>query len=129
MVLLNDNEDSRRLMEQCIIKGKVILNPIIDWDDSDVWEYLNEWVKVPHCSLYDEGWKRIGCIGCPMKNGKWRKEEFKRWPKYREQYVRAFEKMIEKNGEVWSKSPNADKPLHERAELVYQWWVGDIKQF
>ena len=129
VVMMNDNAESRRLMEQCVIKGKVNLNPIIDWEDDDVWEYLNDWAKVPHCSLYDEGYTRLGCIGCPMHHGYGQKEDFARWPKYREQYVKAFERMIEQHGEKWYREEYEGKSLHERAELVYSWWVEDIKRY
>ena len=65
MVLVNDNEEARLMLEQCFTRRKTVLNPIIDWDDSDVWEFIHEY-KVPYCELYDQGYKRLGCIGCPM---------------------------------------------------------------
>ena len=65
-VVLNFDDDSaRRGVEMCYRTRRTLINPIIDWTDSDVWEFLNDVVKVPHCCLYDEGYKRIGCIGCP----------------------------------------------------------------
>ena len=64
-MLFNDNDEGRRMFETCIKKGKRIVNPIIDWLQEDVWEYLNN-RGLPHCSLYDEGMARIGCIGCPL---------------------------------------------------------------
>ena len=101
MVLANDNTESRRLMEQCVIKGKVTLNPIIDWEGDDVWEFLNDWAKVPHCSLYDEGWRRLGCLGCPFAGDAAMKRDFERYPKYKELYIRAFERMIKNHpGEI-----------------------------
>lgn len=101
VVLVNDNTESRRLVEQCVIKGKVTLNPIIDWEDDDVWEYLNEWVKVPHCSLYDEGFRRLGCIGCPMSGREEMVRDFNRWPKYKELYIKAMDKMVKNHpGEI-----------------------------
>lgn len=49
--------------------GSYYVCPIFDWTDDDVWEYLNE-RGIPHCRLYDIGYKRIGCVLCPlsMKN-------------------------------------------------------------
>jgi phosphoadenosine phosphosulfate reductase len=35
-MLFNDNDEGRRMFETCIKKGKRIVNPIIDWEDSDV---------------------------------------------------------------------------------------------
>lgn len=55
----------RRLMEQCNLgKGRLLLHPIIDWSEADIWQYIKE-RGLSYCSLYDEGWKRIGCIMCP----------------------------------------------------------------
>lgn len=53
-------------------KDKIIINPIIDWTEKDVWEFLNDVVKVPHCELYDPPYNRhrIGCILCPMSSYK-----------------------------------------------------------
>ena len=51
--------------------------PIVDWTDADVWEFLNG-NNIPHCSLYDEGSKRIGCVCCPLSPDK---GDEVRWPK------------------------------------------------
>jgi len=40
IILHNDNSENRRLVENCVTKGKHILNPIIDWSTEDVWEFL-----------------------------------------------------------------------------------------
>jgi len=61
-------------------KDKWFLNPIIDWEDSDVWEFLKG-EGIPYCSLYDEGFKRLGCILCPMTSEKQKRIEAERWPK------------------------------------------------
>lgn len=56
---------------QCVNgKDKIVINPVIDWTENDVWYFLNEVAKVKHCSLYDRGWRRIGCLFCPMANKK-----------------------------------------------------------
>lgn len=52
---------------QCVNgKDKIVINPIIEWSEADVWYFLNEVAKVEHCVLYDRGWRRIGCLFCPM---------------------------------------------------------------
>lgn len=110
-----DNEDTRKMVEQCYIKRRTTLNPIIDWSEKDVWEYLNDVAKVPHCELYDHGFTRLGCIGCPMKSPKAMLADFERWPKYRENYLRAFVPMLEnakKHGTRW-----------ETVDDVMRWWI------
>jgi len=102
-VLNNDNEDSRKMVEQCYKQSKTVMNPIIDWTDEDVWEFIQEY-NLPYCKLYDEGYKRLGCIGCPMGTVEHRKAEFERYPKYEQAYIRAFERMIanyDRGGYSW----------------------------
>lgn len=55
------------------------LAPIIDWSEEDVWNYLNS-RSIPHCSLYDEGFRRIGCVCCPLAVSR-KKRDWERWPK------------------------------------------------
>nr|DAF50071.1 MAG TPA: phosphoadenosine-phosphosulfate reductase [Siphoviridae sp. ctzyE57] len=55
IVLNDDNDISRRFVEQCYRTCKVMVNPIIDWTDDDVWTYLNDVEDVRHCELYDRG--------------------------------------------------------------------------
>jgi len=92
-ILNSDNEDDRKLFEVCQLQGKRILNPIVDWEDDDIWEYLNT-RKIPHCELYDIGFKRIGCIGCPMSTGAL-EEMRQHFPQYLQAYKNTYEKMIQ----------------------------------
>jgi len=85
------------MVEQCYKQSKTVVNPIIDWDDDEVWEFIKEY-NIPYCKLYDEGYKRLGCIGCPMGTVSHRHEEFERYPKYKQAYLKAFDRMlIERN--------------------------------
>ena len=93
IILNNDNDDKRRLFETCNLKSKRVCNPIIDWTDSDVWDFLLS-EKVPLNPLYEEGFQRVGCVGCPLA-GKKRNREFARWPAYEQMYIRAFDRMLE----------------------------------
>ena len=93
IILNNDNDDRRMLFENCRLKAKRVVNPIIDWTDSDVWGFLQD-AKVPLNPLYSEGFCRVGCVGCPIA-GKKREKEFARWPKYKAMYISAFDRMLE----------------------------------
>lgn len=121
-VILNlDNDAERRTVEQCFRTNKTMLNPIVDWTDEDVWEFLNDVAKVPHCELYDQGYKRLGCIGCPMSNNM--EAELERYPKYKEHYIRAFNRMLicrDKAGKY--RDGTFDTP-----ESVMNWWLGKTK--
>lgn len=65
IILMGDNGEKRQLFETCNLKGKMTVNPIVDWSDDDVWDYTHS-KHLPVNPLYCEGQKRVGCIGCPM---------------------------------------------------------------
>lgn len=46
------------------------LNPIAIWTEGDIWEYHQRFC-IPHCRLYDMGYRRNGCWTCAMaiRNG------------------------------------------------------------
>jgi len=101
IIFMDDNDTSRRMVESCYSKKKVTINPIIDWEESDVWEFLNDVAKVPHCCLYDEGFTRLGCIGCPLQGRDGMLRDFERWPRYKQLYINAFDRMIRNHpGEI-----------------------------
>jgi phosphoadenosine phosphosulfate reductase len=138
VVLNYDDAETRRSVEICYRTQKTLVNPIIDWDDSEVWEFLNEVAKVPHCSLYDEGFTRLGCIGCPLQGAKGMKRDFERWPKYKEKYITAMERMIEKHpGQIRvatgesarggyrcsQNGSNGVPSVAEMARAIWLWWL------
>lgn len=94
VIMNDDNDANRKMVESCYRTQKTMVNPIVDWSDEDVWEFLNS-NNIPHCSLYDEGFTRLGCIGCPLAGAKNMQHDFERWPKYKENYIRAFQRMID----------------------------------
>ncbi|MGE9892126.1 phosphoadenosine phosphosulfate reductase family protein [Lachnospiraceae bacterium SGI.240] len=92
VMLMNDNDARRRMNEHCMQKNKMVVNPIIDWKHSDIWEYINS-EGIHTCELYQCGYERVGCIGCPMA-GKKRYKEFADFPKYKNLYIHAFDRMV-----------------------------------
>ena len=126
MVLNYDNDNSKLMVEHCYRTTKTLVNPIIDWEEEDVWAFLNE-NGIPHCSLYDEGFKRLGCIGCPMSGSKNMERDFERWPKYKELYIRAFQKMIDNHpGDIKVLNPDADTKfkITDKSSGGYNGWNG-----
>lgn len=115
IILNNDNDEARKLFENCRLKGKRMVNPIIDWLDEDVWEFIRT-ERLPYCNLYDEGFQRLGCIGCPMA-GTNRKREFDRYPSYYNSYLKAFEKMLA------ARKESGMATAWRSAEEVMRWWM------
>ena len=111
--LNNDNDEGRELVDFCIKQRKTVVNPMIDWDDEDVWEFIEE-NNLRYCSLYDEGYKRLGCIGCPMQSREMMFKDFQRWPKYKTLYVNAFDRMIK---------ADPDRYTWKSGEEVFNWWI------
>jgi phosphoadenosine phosphosulfate reductase len=106
---------SQSLIHQCANHSKKILNPIIDWTTGDVWEFIRRF-DIPYCSLYDEGFKRIGCVGCSMSSH--RDDEFARYPKIKVAYLRAFDRMIASRTKKGLRSDEWETP-----EKVMKWWL------
>ena len=123
LVMNDDNDEARRLVEHCYRTRKTMINPIVDWSDDDVWEFLH-YYGCKSNPLYQCGFKRIGCIGCPMGGGKHQKQEFEIYPKYRALYVRAFEKMLDN---IHAKKINL-RVNWQSGEDILRWWVGDDPQ-
>lgn len=117
VMLLEDNDAKRRMTEMCMQKWKMIVNPIIDWGNTDIWKYI-ESEKIETCELYKCGYDRVGCIGCPMA-GKKRWKEFRDFPTYEKAYKKAFERMLEE----LKKTGKSIK--WKNAEEVFLWWMED----
>lgn len=116
-MLFDDNGEFRNALEQCTIKAKIVCNPIIDWYDEDVWQFIRE-NKMPYCKLYDKGYTRIGCIGCPMSTE--RERELNEHPFYKQKYIEAFDKMV-KSYEIRNKD-------WKDGQDVYNWWLNDNRE-
>lgn len=109
-------KNNRKMVELCYKNDTKTVNPIIDWSESEVWEFHRKY-NLPHNVLYDQGYKRVGCIGCPQKGKKGMLEDFKRFPQYKENYLRAFTRMLKKRKEKGLET------TWENAEEVFNWWI------
>lgn len=119
IILANDNDDIRRLFENCQLKSKRVCNPIIDWTDYDVWDFIKS-EKILINPLYKCGYNRVGCIGCPMGNLNGRNRDFARYPKYKNAYIRAFDEMLKER-----KQRNITTYNWGNAQDVLHWWMED----
>lgn len=103
-------------------KDKILVSPILYWTEKDVWDYLKR-MHIPYCELYDKGYKRIGCIMCPMSNYKQNVKEMRKWPHVARGWKKAIEWLIENK---WNKTTHLSDP-----EMAFKWWISkkSFKEF
>lgn len=118
LTLNDDNSETRRFVEQCYRTRTAMLNPIVDWSDEDVWEFLKHYGCESN-PLYAQGYKRIGCIGCPMGGSRTQKKGFAAYPKIKQNYIRAFDRMVA--ARIRDGLPTEWKD----GEEVMAWWIGN----
>lgn len=117
---LDPDNPTPEMFYHCQTYYRKVLNPIVDWTTDEVWEFIKEY-KVRYCCLYDQGHKRLGCIGCPMGGTKGQLQEFARWPKYKANYIRAFDRLLKyRHARGLDKG---DRANWQNAEDVFNWWV------
>lgn len=109
------NRSYREKLDYDPAKEKKILHVIVDWTEHDVWEYI-KLNNLPYCKLYDEGYKRIGCIACPFKSGNERRKDFERYPYLLKAYKRVLEKVFHKT--LAKHFKNVDEYI--------EWWLSDL---
>lgn len=108
----SNNRKNRRNIEICRKDDtKIFVNPIIEWDDQDVWKFIRS-NNISYCKLYDEGWKRVGCLFCPFASKRERNMHAERYPKIKQNFIRAFERLY-------------DKKTSEGKEKFFQWKSGE----
>lgn len=115
IILTNDNDNNRRFFEKCETRAKSVCNPIIEWTNSDIWDYIHA-EKIETNPLYQCGFDRVGCIGCPMA-GKKRYFEFSVFPKYQNMYIHAFDRMIKE------RISRGLETQWKTGKEVFQWWM------
>lgn len=111
----------RKKTEKSYRGDKVFVHAIFDWADGDVWKYIRD-NSIAYCRLYDEGWSRIGCLGCPMGTKKQLEFQFERYPGLKKAYLRSV------------KAAFLNKPhkyFGTDYELYFEWWMSklSVKEF
>lgn len=107
----------RKLVEQCFKDtSKTYVNPIIDWLVIDVWEFIKN-NNLPYCSLYDDGFKRIGCVLCPKASKYNRLREAQRWPRLTKAFLKSFIKLYQ------NKRERETFKRWKSGEEMFNWWL------
>lgn len=115
IMLMNDNDERRLVVESCIKKNKMVVNPLIDWTDADIWTFIEQ-EHIKTNPLYECGYDRVGCIGCPMA-GKKRYKEFADFPKYKDAYISAFDRMLV------ARAQRGKVSQWRNGKDVFLWWM------
>ena len=102
-------------------KDKVLVSPILDWTEKEVWEFLQT-NDIPYCCLYDIGFRRIGCVCCPMATYRQRIKDIKKYPHIKRNWLKTIQWLID-NGYI---NHNFKDP-----EIGFNWWISgkNFKQF
>lgn len=105
-----------KIIAQAKNNNDVICNPIVFWQDRDVWDYAEEH-GVEMNPLYSMGYNRVGCVGCPMAPAKTREKEFSDFPTYKQMYIKSFDKMVKAR-----KESGLSTEWEDGAEC-FDWWL------
>ena len=120
IALNNDNAETRRFVENCYRTTSTMVNPIVDWTTMEVWEFLH-YYGCKSNPQYECGFKRVGCIGCPMAGSRTQKLQFAENPTYYRAYIRAFQKMVEAR----EKAGMPNNCNWTDGVSVMKWWLMD----
>lgn len=104
--------------------GNVIVNPIYYFNEADIWEYIKQ-NDVNVCVLYSRGWKRVGCIACPLAGRKQMIKELNDYPTYKLAYINAFDKMLQRRRENGKDDVSEKSEWHQwrTGQDVFNWWI------
>lgn len=118
----------RRKVEGCYrTKNVLFYHPIIEWEDQQVWDFISL-EHLPYCSLYDEGFERIGCVGCPLSSSKSILREFQRWPGFERMYMSAFEEMlVGRNFDKWKNASDVMNWYIYGSQATYEQIEGQME--
>jgi len=106
--------------------GALVVCPIYEWASDELWQFIKD-NNIPYCSLYDEGFKRLGCIGCPMPGKRGRLRDFERWPQYEKKWKVAFEKIWNlRSGTIRDGKEWFGTAYLENWEQMWNWWLYDL---
>lgn len=112
----------RNMFEMLHKSGTFSIFPMFEWDNNEIWEYIKiNNLKV--CSLYDEGYKRLGCVMCPQKGSKGMKADAERWPKIANNYKKWFQEMFDH----WTAKGKSFKNWKSGND-IYEWWITEPKK-
>ena len=120
VIVGNRRAEGANRSKQCYVqsgykssKGKTFIRPILNFDNHDIWQYIHE-NNLPYCSLYDEGFERLGCVLCPFIRNVDR--EIERFPKIANLWRMSCDKIMER------RIAKGNATFKDGQEL-FDWWI------
>ena len=111
------DEGANRSKQNCFDKNeklnKIFLRPIVMWTRTEIKEYV-AYFNIPICSLYSEGFERVGCVLCPFNRNIAR--DMTRFPKIVKFWQLAAQRRVElEHSKGYTRFANGDEK--------FNWWV------
>lgn len=99
----------------------MMVNAIYEWTDEDVWQFIKD-RQIEVNPLYSMGFRRVGCILCPLCSRKEKYKEIELFPTYKQAYINAFQKMLDDE-----RFNNENYKNWKNGEDVFNWWIQEGK--
>ena len=112
----NSRAKNRKQIEVCFEKQTKTINPLYHWDENDIWRYISE-NNLKYCELYDKGYDRVGCMFCPYKPNRIRRQESIDYPKQFEYLLQTFELMLKE------REKRGLETTWKNGKEVFEWWL------
>lgn len=120
-------DEHRKIEQQCIRgKDKLIVNPLLEWTEDEVWAFIHD-RGLSYPDIYDRGYKRVGCLFCPLSNYKDIMRETADYPKYYQAYLRMIQRIYDER-----ESNGKGNSWHGLTpEQIFRWHASkkSLKQF
>lgn len=130
--LKNLNQDQFTEQGESLVRcidgtDKIIVNPIIDWRNADVWYMIRDVAQVPYCSLYEQGYHRIGCICCPQEGARQRVRDIVRYPHVKRNWLKAIKEIRTQHigDNIIVTGDWGTGTEDEICERIFDWWISN----
>ncbi len=111
------DEGANRSKQNCFDRNdklnKIFLRPIVMWTQAEIKEYIS-YFSIPICSLYAEGFERVGCVLCPFNRNIAR--DMSRFPKIVNLWKLASKRRVElEHARGYTRYADGDEK--------FDWWI------
>ena len=105
-----------------------LLCPSLYFEDFEVWEVIKG-EGLSYCELYDCGFHRLGCIGCPMATTKERRMQLDMFPRYESLFMLSFSRLWGKRAGTVNKRSGKEwfgSRKFKCSDDLFEWWISGI---